>query len=498
MPGNNFWSVNWGADEAKGDHNLRDYFVAIPEYQDILDGKKRYIVGRKGTGKTAICEKIRLDAVEEPLWFTSAMSLKSFPVALVRDLRDKTYRDKSQFVPAWTFLIATEFARLVVRDEAAQPREIVYDLERFLKENFPAENFSFAETLTTLSRKQAKVVVKPSWLELGSEASTQTEAKINVHYQRATDALVHRLSQIRTESVYFIFMDELDEGYRAGDSGLRLILLALLRAVENIASDLGADSGPYRPIAVLRSDIFDALEDNDINKLDDYIVRLRWRASADAECSLRTIIDARIRASLDMAPERDPWHELAKENDPSLPGGVDSLWTYICGRTFERPRDVVKYLKECRKAKSSGMLTFQHVRNAEHTYSDWFYRELKDEIHSHLPVWHQSLEALTRIGVGKFPIARLLRELNADMEIGKWIEESRLPAERVASILFNFGVIGTIDENGTWLFKYKDGDLSWNPQAKAIVHWGFHKKLRIRPFGGKRKRGRTPAAGNAP
>lgn len=49
-----FSDVDWGEDEAKNDESLERYFVEFPEYEKVLDGKKRYIIGRKGTGKSAI------------------------------------------------------------------------------------------------------------------------------------------------------------------------------------------------------------------------------------------------------------------------------------------------------------------------------------------------------------------------------------------------------------------------------------------------------------
>ena len=46
-----FSDIDWGEDEARNDESLEHYFVEFPGYNSILKGKKRFIIGRKGTGK---------------------------------------------------------------------------------------------------------------------------------------------------------------------------------------------------------------------------------------------------------------------------------------------------------------------------------------------------------------------------------------------------------------------------------------------------------------
>ena len=52
------------------------------------------------------------------------------------------------------------------------------------------------------------------------------------------------------------------------------------------------------PVTALRSDIFDNLEDNDLNKLDDYVLRLNWTTDENAPWSLKKIAEKRIEATL--------------------------------------------------------------------------------------------------------------------------------------------------------------------------------------------------------
>jgi hypothetical protein len=193
-----------------------------------------------------------------------------------------------------------------------------------------------------------------------------------------------------------------------------------------------------------------------------------------------------------------PWSSIAVDDDADLPEGVQNLWRYITTRTLERPRDLIKFLKFCAKEQPSGRLTFAHVKEAEHRYSEWLYNELRDEIHSHLPVWREALQCITRVGRGVITIAELKEQFEKENTIRKWLANGGFDHEDIMRALFDFGIIGNLDDGGRWLFKYKDDDLAWNANMKVIVHYGFHRKLRIIPGGKthKRKRRRRGPTGS--
>lgn len=475
----NFTSVDWGPDEAKGDTKLLDYFFSFPDFESVKDGSYRYVIGRKGSGKTAIIERIRLEKEDDPLSFYSSLSLRSFPVQEFRHLKDKNYRDKSQFVSAWLLLLYVELAKLIVQDNGAEPRDAVSEIAGFLQINGFSGNIGFTDTVSTLRKTENKLKISAKWIEGESLSGAHVQSQATVHYQQVVDILCEKITSIESSSEYWIFMDELDEGHRAGDEGLRLLLLALLRAVEDSAISLKNVNFKYRPLLVLRSDIFDRLEDNDLNKLDDYILRLKWRAMDDDNVfSLRKVVDARIKASIPDIGE-DAWQEIAVDDDDQLPGSVASLWSYLANRTYERPRDIIKFLKLCKRKAGKGLLTFDSVKAAEIDYSDWLYKEIRDEINSYLPCWRESLQCITRAGTGRINISDYQALLEKDIEVKKWLDENGKTFATITEILFDFGVIGNIDRKARWLFKYKDQDLAWNPDMDLIVHWGLHKKLRL-------------------
>lgn len=476
----NFAVVNWGPDEAKGDDRLLQYFVPFPDFVAIQRGELRYVIGRKGAGKTAVIERVRLELQSDPLFFHAALSLRNFPLQDFRDLRDRSFRDKAQFVAAWQFLIYIELARMICADEGAQPREVVEELREFMAANDLTDSLGFTSSVSALRKADHKLKVSFRWIEGEKGGGDQVQTQTTLHFKKVFDLLAQRVHSVFSSSQYWIFMDELDEGYRAGDDGLRLILLALLRAVEDSAIGLRQSGLTFRPLLVLRTDIFDRLEDNDLNKLDDHVLRLQWNSRPDLnDHSLRKVVAARISASIP-AHDSDGWpHITDDKNIHHLPKGVDSLWSYIVNRTYERPRDIVKFLKYCQKHTPAGILTFMATKEAETEYSQWLYNEIRDELHSYLPVWREAMQCITRAGKGKVSYATFKMLLESEPAIADWLSKSNGSTDRIIEILFDFGIFGNLDTNGRWLFKYKDHDLAWNPRMDLIVHWGLHKKLRL-------------------
>ena len=477
----NFWDVNWGPDEAKGDTGLGKYFLKIPEYEDLKNSKYRYIIGRKGTGKTAIIEQLTNEVSIDSKCFHKYLSLKNFPIQTLRGLKDKSQGDKSQFVPIWTFLIITELCKLVVNDECAQPIENLIELKSFVNINFP-DDLGFTETLKTLESSENKVGILSKWLGFESQTSTSQEVITSVHYQKATEILCKLLKNINSDCFFYIFFDELDEGYTANDKSLNLLLLALLRAVENTFLDL-KENIKYRPVLALRSDIFNNLEDNDLNKLDDYIIDLKWTKESNSQYSIYDLVNARINASIKTKIPNKAWDCISYNKDPNLPHQVKTLWDFVYNRTFERPRDIIKFFKYCRKQRNqNGKINFYVVRKSEINYSEWFYKEFRDEIQSHLSVWQEATQSIIKLNKGIFSLDEIKKEFDKDSSIVKYFKCTNKSHVDILEQLFNFGLIGTLSNTNRWFFKYKDHNLPFNPDQKMLVHFGFARKFRIKAY----------------
>lgn len=473
-----FSDIDWGEDEAKNDYSLERYFVEFPGFNNVLKGRKRFIVGRKGTGKTAILQKIRLQSNTDPTIFSVDVSLRDFPLNDFRSLGDRSLQDKSKYVAAWKFILLTELAGMILKDESIEQTPYTDALQDFMTRNFP-NGISVTNTIERLRQNENKISLDVSIFSGNIKDSKSEEEVAQIHYNRAVKTLEDILQGIESTSTYYELIDELDEGYNSDNSNLNSVILALLRASDEVYHSFKSSCINFIPITALRSDIFDNLEDNDLNKLDDYVLRLNWTTDEDSAWSLKQIAERRIAATLekDTSPKKgcDYWSQVA-DNESTEKG----LWQYLCILTFSRPRDIIKILKYCSEEVTSQKLTLTDVQRAEERYSDWFYREFRDEVQSFMPCWKGALNCISEIARGKERVSVLAERLKGNGEVAKWCSDNKKEPLDIIKILFNYSVIGCINESGRWIFKYKDDYFEYMASYPYYcVHYGFCRKLRI-------------------
>jgi hypothetical protein len=488
---NKIKNINWGEDDAKSDPALEDFFFETPDYQKLLLGKKYLIIGRKGTGKTALLEKIRIDSSKKHDCFYSDISLAEFPVNALRELRDRSMQNKAQFIPIWTFSILVELANKIIYSEEGSLDESKIELKQFLKRNFPNAFGGIVASIKVLNERHSKVFVGNDYVGGFGNHSTQTSEQIvPVHYLKYIEKLKSLIFDIKTTSTYYFLFDYLDEGYDP-KSDNTLLILALMKSISNLLKDFKQFSTiTFRPILALRSDIFDRLNDNDLNKYDDYIIRLNWSTDERDLYSLKQLINKRINASLNNSSKIDSWNIIVDEVGNYRPEYPEStLWNRVANNTFERPRDVIKFMKITSEIlpENSHQIKKSDISAAEKDYSDWFYKEIRDEIYPHLKIWeiafNKHIAADGHIIQTKNTI---LEKFNNDPAIKEYLAINHLTGDDILSILFDFCFIGCRNGAGRWIFKYKDSNFSWNSGTQEIqIHRGFVKKFALRYEGKK-------------
>jgi hypothetical protein len=476
----NFWDISWGSDDAKHDDRLLSYFVPIPAMMGILEGQKRYLIARKGNGKTAICEYIRQSSELTNDTFCDALSIRDFPTHLFKHLADGS--EISRYVPIWQFVIVTSLLGMMLRDQSIGQSDHLENITNFLQENFP-HGFSPAEVLKVLRENSTKLSIGPAWIKGDRSRSDKHEAMLHVDYHEITNLLLSDLKSISSENFFYLVIDELDEGFQPESIFHKTLILSLIRAIEHTVAQLRGTGLKFRPLVAIRADIFDSLQDGDLNKLDDYSIHLRWfpHNFKVAGPSLRSIINSRIAAHLNTSENADYWDRIAYDNDPAMPAKVKSLWMYICNKTLNRPRDVLKFLKYCHDIEGNGRLTSETVNKADFFYSEWLFREIGDELHPHLPIWKDVMAALSRVGFGMTSFDEVKSRLIEDQSISEWTNTSRRDALYICQLLFAFSIIGNYDHQiRRSVFAYQDDLFRFDAKKKIIIHFGLHKKLRLR------------------
>jgi DNA-binding NtrC family response regulator len=113
-------SIDFGKNEGRVD-SLERYFYDTGLVQQLSNDKKTLIIGRKGTGKTAIASHLIDLARQDANTFARILSFRDVPVKLLESFEDKDHASSSRFSRLWKLVILTELAKLVLTDEKLHP-----------------------------------------------------------------------------------------------------------------------------------------------------------------------------------------------------------------------------------------------------------------------------------------------------------------------------------------------------------------------------------------
>jgi hypothetical protein len=188
--------------EAKAEDNDR-YFWHVGEVDQIAKGEKYFVIGRKGSGKTAICEYLgkqkRFDLFAEKLTF------KNFPFNDLYAQKNDRYTPPNQFITIWKYLIYSTVCRLMLRNQA-------------LPEDLRAQLAGLYEDETPLGRRVGRWVGKEFGVSLfGLSVKVSKSGPLPdspKNWIEHVDFLEDLLLRYAGDATYFVLFDELDEDYR--------------------------------------------------------------------------------------------------------------------------------------------------------------------------------------------------------------------------------------------------------------------------------------------
>lgn len=259
---------NWKL-EAKSEKTLR-YFFHLKEVASIENGTKAYVIGRKGTGKTAIAEY--LANISDSNVFSEKLSFKNFPFNDLYSLKNDGYTRPNQYITFWKYIIYSFICKMMAKNAAIEG-----EVAERLRELYAPEPVSY---LKRLIGKWTATDFNLSILGTGGSLKGSIVKTENDWINRV-EILEDIIAKNMDQSKYFILFDELDEDYKnIADKdqykNYTDLLTGLFKAVQNIKAIFKRDEFKIFPIIFLRDDIYSILTDPDKTKWDDYKIDLEW------------------------------------------------------------------------------------------------------------------------------------------------------------------------------------------------------------------------------
>lgn len=138
-----FQRIDFGNPDGLYDYNLNDYFFDQGYWRRVIQSNKFYIIGRKGTGKSAIYRWLHSKQFEKGT-IVSNLSFNNFPFEKLLKLTDDDFSRPNQYQSIWKYIILTELCKQITIDE--RERKVTDALKEIIR----YVNFRFGKNLTEL------------------------------------------------------------------------------------------------------------------------------------------------------------------------------------------------------------------------------------------------------------------------------------------------------------------------------------------------------------
>lgn len=246
-----------------------DQFNAI---DSIINGKKFIILGTKGSGKSAIGEKLRILAKEKYNLFVTVRYLSTFPYKSFGKIISGKDEPEIKYTHAWDWLLLVSLFNSFTKDIGikTEDNKSINDLSKILKENsiLPAEDLK--QLANRSAKKNFKIkfpipipFLKDILIEKGKEKTPFSLQKANI--PNLNELLLKELIQCSSDSRHLLIIDGLDDVMISSGNQAR-VLSALLQTCYTLNQILRRNDVPACIILLCRSDIYEVLPNPNKNK----------------------------------------------------------------------------------------------------------------------------------------------------------------------------------------------------------------------------------------
>ena len=455
---------------------LKSYFVRTGQFTQAKQGHARLVVGRKGTGKTAIFYGVR--DVARASRHATVLDLKPEGHQFIR-LRETVLATMSPglqehtMTAFWYYVLLTEFARKIVADEQyfsysdPETRQLYEKVKREHTAYALARDQDFSERLLNQIARLGRLI----------EGVPENKLAGSITHELYSDS-IHGLSQVIADWLAkrdscWLLIDNIDKGWPT--RGTRpediTIVRSLLEAVRKLQRQFQKQEVDINCLVFLRSDIYDHLIAETSDRGKDTAIVLEWN---DLEV-FRELLRSRLAQSIDVKGTfEELWAKTAETHVSS-----EQSFLYIVERTLMRPRDLLQFVQRAVEVainRGHSVVTADDIRYAEKSYSEDLLLAIAFEIQDTYPAYSNVLYQFE----GQQPTIKT-EELHAIVEQAG-VGQSDIPA--AVDLLLWYGFLGVRVGSGEPKYSY---DVRHNVErlkalvatsgGEYVVHPGFRAAL---------------------
>lgn len=473
-----FKSVRFGyaSAEKEGSHApdliLRGFYDHNGTVAEARDGDRFLFLGYKGSGKSAIGQRLILDAESDETLHVVPLTLKDFPFAAFGRVGSGGDDPESKYPTTWAWLLLLRLLDSFNRDlkspKTPQFQKAIGALER--AHYLPIGDF---KGLVVKSSKASFKAAVPGIVEAMREESV---TNLDVGFLQLVEHLRLVARNFRGSTRHIVVIDGLDDILIQKD--IQWVSLgALMQEVSRINEDLAAYQVPAKIVLLCRTDMFERFPDANKNKMRrDSSVVLDWYhdVKEPENSALVALADLRVQYSTGDDKNRLVDYLPAKISGEST---IKSLLDF----TRHTPRDFLQLL-ECVQDfadPAPGVISRDAVEKGMRKYSiEYFLPEIRDELVGvgTATETEEMIALLSAMRAREFKYKDLLA--NA---IELQVPLSQQKIREMVSALFERSALGTVHSNrvgyNSYTFKYRNRNSTLGFPDRLLLHRGIWKGL---------------------
>lgn len=493
---------------------LNSVFVKNDFLDKLLQPTVYYLIGEKGTGKTAYAAFLNNNDYvncKSILKFISSTDYEKF-----HELKKKEHLDISGYVDIWKTILLLLLAKTITNNEKTlsiynrnNHSKLMSAIDEYYNYAFSPEIIS-ALKIVDSSELAAKIICK--YVDIGAKSGkvlefSEQRLQMNLYY--ICNKFMDLFAKMKLDKEVILFIDGIDirptqipyEEYLDCIKGLANACWVLNT---ELFANVKDSKGQIKIVLLLRPDIFNSLGlQNATNKLVDNAVYLDWRTTYTDYPKSKLYVMANKLLSYDQSENTENiWEKYFTWELPSSSEnrGKDTAFMEFLKISLSRPRDIQRILSLIKEIMiddnkgnySSFDYASYNSNRFQNEYSEYFLSSLKDQLsfyysdedYMHFRKFFDFFDA------PQFTYSEYKDSYNKFVdyilgnarEIPKFVEDERV----FLQLLYDSNVIAAIEKTGYFHFSYREKSPSniapQVPVGEDIsyrLHYGLYKKTKM-------------------
>ncbi|MBA9077291.1 P-loop ATPase, Sll1717 family [Rufibacter quisquiliarum] len=362
-----------GASSAENEmRTLKAYYLPTDEYRNVARGEVQLVVGRKGSGKSAIFLQIR--DKERGRGANIVLDLKpdgyqliKFKELVLQYLQEGTFQHT--IMAFWEYILLLELTnKILVTDEKRYLTQSgLFEPYRELEQIYIQEAYTSEGDFT----ERMSILINNLTTSYKAKYGNSTNVRLSV--PEITDLLYKNdikelrnkvISYLKQKDKVWILFDNIDKGWPS--TGLKhedlIIIRTLIDATRQLQRQVDKERIDLFPVIFLRNDVYELLVAETSDRQKETKVRLDW---VDPDL-LRELIRLRIISSF--GDDNEKFEKLWRNVCVSHYKGEETS-QYLIERSLMRPRFLINLINACK----SFAINLNHTKIEEDDIEKGFY-----------------------------------------------------------------------------------------------------------------------------